>query len=212
MVSILRHMQGKKFSIARDGAAAVLRKKVVIMGDGACGKTCLFMSFIREESFLDYIPTVFENYVKDVKADRTVYELALWDTAGQEDYDRLRPLSYPDSDVLLAAFSIDSPAAFENIPNKWIPEARHFCPNVPIVLVGLKKDLRNDESTIKQLKKDEQKPVSRRDAVEMAKKIDAYAYVECSAKDYNGVEDVFFTAVQAALDASHLKRSQCLIQ
>lgn len=49
-------------------------------------------------------------------------ELALWDTAGQEDYDRLRPLSYPDTDVILMCFSIDSPDSLENIPDKWTPE------------------------------------------------------------------------------------------
>ena len=70
-------------------------------------------------------------------------ELALWDTAGQEDYDRLRPLSYPDTDVILMCFSIDSPDSLQNIPEKWVPEVKHFCPNVPIVLVGNKKDLRS---------------------------------------------------------------------
>ena len=76
-------------------------------------------------------------------------ELALWDTAGQEDYDRLRPLSYPDTDVILMCFSVDSPDSLENIPEKWTPEVKHFCPNVPIILVGNKKDLRNDPATIK---------------------------------------------------------------
>lgn len=41
----------------------------------------------------------------------------------------------------------------ENIPEKWTPEVKHFCPNVPIILVGNKKDLRNDEHTRRELAK-----------------------------------------------------------
>lgn len=63
-----------------------------------------------------YVPTVFENYVSDIEVDGKQVELALWDTAGQEDYDRLRPLSYPDTDVILMCFAIDSPDSLENIP------------------------------------------------------------------------------------------------
>ena len=75
-------------------------------------------------------------------------ELALWDTAGQEDYDRLRPLSYPDTDVILMCFSIDSPDSLENIPEKWTPEVKHFCPNVPIILVGNKKVRHKPEDSL----------------------------------------------------------------
>uniref|UniRef100_A0A914S5B8 Uncharacterized protein n=1 Tax=Parascaris equorum TaxID=6256 RepID=A0A914S5B8_PAREQ len=123
---------------------AAIRKKLVIVGDGACGKTCLLIVFSKDQFPDVYVPTVFENYVADIEV-----ELALWDTAGQEDYDRLRPLSYPDTDVILMCFSIDSPDSLENIPEKWTPEVRHFCPNVPIILVGNKKDLRNDPQTVR---------------------------------------------------------------
>jgi len=72
-------------------------------------------------------------------------ELTLWDTAGQEDYDRLRPLSYPDTDVIIICYDISNPDSLTNIPEKWLPEVKHFCPNAPILLVGNKKDLRNEE-------------------------------------------------------------------
>ena len=65
-----------------------------------------------------YVPTVFENYVADVEVDGKHVELALWDTAGQEDYDRLRPLSYPDSHVILICFSVDSPDSLDNVQEK----------------------------------------------------------------------------------------------
>lgn len=123
----------------------------------------------------------------------------MWDTAGQEDYDRLRPLSYPDTDVILMCFSIDSPDSLENIPEKWTPEVKHFCPNVPIILVGNKKDLRNDENIKRDLMKMKQEPVRPEDGRAMAEKINAYGYLECSAKTKEGVREVFETATRAAL-------------
>lgn len=87
-------------------------------------------------------------------------ELALWDTAGQEDYDRLRPLSYPDSHVVLICYAIDSPDSLENVQEKWISEVLHFCAGLPIILVGCKSDLRQDPKTIEELQKASQTPVT----------------------------------------------------
>ncbi|XP_017723570.1 PREDICTED: transforming protein RhoA [Rhinopithecus bieti] len=95
---------------------AAIRKKLVIVGDGACGKTCLLIVFNKDQFPEVYVPTVFENYVADIEVDGKQVELALWDTAGQEDYDRLRPLSYPDTDVILMCFSIDSPDSLGEWP------------------------------------------------------------------------------------------------
>jgi len=136
-------------------------------------------------------------------------ELALWDTAGQEDYDRLRPLSYPDTDVILMCFSIDSPDSLENIPEKWTPEVKHFCPNVPIILVGNKRDLRNDEGTKRELMKMKQEPVRVEDGRAMADKINAFAYLECSAKTKDGVREVFETATRAALQTKKKRSKKC---
>jgi Ras family protein A len=61
---------------------------------------------------------VFENYVCDVEVDGRTVELALWDTAGQEDYDRLRPLAYPDAHAVFICFAIDSPASLDNVEEK----------------------------------------------------------------------------------------------
>lgn len=138
-------------------------------------------------------------------------ELALWDTAGQEDYDRLRPLSYPDTDVILMCFSIDSPDSLENIPEKWTPEVKHFCPNVPIILVGNKKDTRNDPNTQKELKKSKQEPVKSQEGQAMAEQIHAFAYLECSAKTKEGVREVFETATRAALQVKKKKKGKCLL-
>ncbi|TMS15965.1 Rho-related GTP-binding protein RhoA-C [Larimichthys crocea] len=191
---------------------AAIRKKLVIVGDGACGKTCLLIVFSKDQFPEVYVPTVFENYVADIEVDGKQVELALWDTAGQEDYDRLRPLSYPDTDVILMCFSVDSPDSLENIPEKWTPEVKHFCPNVPIILVGNKKDLRNDEHTRRELAKMKQEPVKYEDGKDMANRISAYGYQECSAKTKDGVREVFEMATRAALQAKKRgKKSNCLL-
>uniref|UniRef100_A0A3Q2XXM7 Rho-related GTP-binding protein RhoA-B-like n=2 Tax=Hippocampus comes TaxID=109280 RepID=A0A3Q2XXM7_HIPCM len=200
------------YQSVRTAGMAAIRKKLVIVGDGACGKTCLLIVFSKDQFPEVYVPTVFENYVADIEVDCKQVELALWDTAGQEDYDRLRPLSYPDTDVILMCFSIDSPDSLENIPEKWTPEVKHFCPNVPIILVGNKKDLRNDEHTRRELAKMKQEPVKSEEGREMAGRIAAFGYMECSAKTKDGVREVFEMATRAALQARRRKnRNKCVL-
>lgn len=189
--------------------AAPIRRKLVVVGDGACGKTCLLIVFSKDTFPEVYVPTVFENYVADIEIDGKQIELALWDTAGQEDYDRLRPLSYPDTNVLLICFSVDNPDSLENVPEKWVPEVRHFCPNVPFVLVGCKKDLRTNPDTIAELKKVGQKPVTEAEGMACATNILATQYIECSAKGRDNVRQVFEAATRAGLAVRKKKASGC---
>lgn len=198
--------QGEPLVVVGVSAMAAIRKKLVIVGDGACGKTCLLIVFSKDQFPEVYVPTVFENYIADIEVDGKQVELALWDTAGQEDYDRLRPLSYPDTDVILMCFSIDSPDSLENIPEKWTPEVKHFCPNVPIILVGNKKDLRQDEHTRRELAKMKQEPVRSEEGRDMANRISAFGYLECSAKTKEGVREVFEMATRAGLQVRKNKR------
>jgi len=188
-----------------------IRRKLVIVGDGACGKTCLLIVFSKGTFPEVYVPTVFENYVADVEVDGKRVELALWDTAGQEDYDRLRPLSYPDSHVILICFAVDSPDSLDNVQEKWISEVNHFCPGLPIILVGCKKDLRFDQKTQQDLHKSGQKPVLPEQAAHISQKIGAVKYLECSAKTSEGVREVFEHATRAALMSKKKKGPKCTI-
>ena len=132
-----------------------------------------------------------------------MYQFALWDTAGQEDYDRLRPLCYPNTDVIVICFAIHNRDSYANVPERWMPEVRHFCPHTPVVLAGTKTDLRSDPNVVvigAGIGGASHRPVSTSEGVDLGRSIGAYRYVECSAKTRDGVGDVFLTAARAALN------------
>ncbi|CDQ73865.1 unnamed protein product [Oncorhynchus mykiss] len=158
--------------------------KCVVVGDGAVGKTCLLISYTTNAFPEEYIPTVFDNYSAQISVDGRAISLNLWDTAGQEEYDRLRTLSYPQTNVFIICFSIGSPSSHANVRHKWHPEVSHHCPGVPVLLVGTKKDLRGDVEA---------------QGNALAKQIGAVKYLECSALMQDGVREVFEEAVRAVL-------------
>jgi Ras-related C3 botulinum toxin substrate 1 len=147
----------------------------------------------------EYIPTVFDNYSANVMVDGQHVNVGLWDTAGQEDYDRLRPLSYPQTDVFLVCFSIISPQSFENVSSKWYPEIKHHAAGVPIVLVGTKSDLRNDTTLIQTLQAKNLSMVTKEAALQKKAEIMAVDYMECSALTQEGLKNVFDCAIKAAI-------------
>ena len=141
-------------------------------------------------------------------------ELALWDTAGQEEYDRLRPLSYPETHLLLVCFAIDCPSSLDNVlekvslpaiasmptltPLQWYPEVTHFCPTTPLILVGLKSDLRHKKNCIELLRTQGLTPVTSEQGRMVANKMNA-TYMECSSKEQQGVDELFERAIDMAV-------------
>jgi cell division control protein 42 len=172
----------------------------------------LLISYTTNKFPSEYVPTVFDNYAVTVMIGEEPYTLGLFDTAGQEDYDRLRPLSYPQTDVFLVCFSVTSPASFENVKEKWIPEVHHHCPNVPCIIVGTQIDLRNDPTVLERLSRQKHRPITPEQGERLARELHAVKYVECSALTQQGLKNVFDEAIVAALEPSlDGQKSECLI-
>ncbi len=166
--------------------------KLVILGDGAVGKSALLIVYTTNSFPSNYIPTVFDNYSASVNVGGKPYNLGLFDTAGQEDYDRLRPLCYPGTDIFVLCFSVESKASFDNIEAKWLPEIKHHMPGVPILLVATKTDLRAGGSSRSCIYFDEGFKLSQKHNLE---------YTETSALQGNNVKHCFEKAVYMAVSS-----------
>lgn len=188
------------------GGTKSVQRKLVLLGDGACGKTSLLNVFTRGYFPTVYEPTVFENYVHDIFIDNVHVELSLWDTAGQEEFDRLRSLSYDDTHAIMLCFSVDSPDSLENIETKWVGEIAENCPGVKLVLVALKCDLRRREEADDDENPQPEKPMINYDeGLKVAERIKALRYLECSAMKNRGVNEAFTEAARVALSVKNSK-------
>ncbi|KAJ3129290.1 GTP-binding protein Rho1 [Nowakowskiella sp. JEL0407] len=174
-------------------------RKAVIVGDGGCGKTAMLMVYSGQSFPEEHTPTIFENFITYIPLkNKHRVQLSLWDTAGQEDYDRLRPLSYPDSDVVILCFSVDSRLSFWHIEDKWIPEINHFLLDIPIILVACKTDLRNDTKTLESLAKHNLTIVTEEEGKQVHNNIKSKYYFECSAMLNQGLPEIFNAAGKLA--------------
>ncbi|CAH1398868.1 unnamed protein product [Nezara viridula] len=173
------------------------RLKITAVGDGLVGKTCLLITYTTQRFPVEYVPTVFDNFADTITVDGQEYNMTLWDTAGQEDFERLRPLTYPNTDCFLLCFSVGNKVSYSNVLCKWYPELKHYCPHVPIILVATKSDLRDDEN-VETLKPSDGKRLKR--------KIRATKYMECSALRSDGLEEIFREAVRAASKKPNTKK------
>jgi len=174
--------------------------KVMVVGDGNVGKTCLLISYTTNSFPGEYVPTVFDNYNANAIVDGVPVNLGLWDTAGSEEYNTLRPLSYPGTDVFIICFSIFSPTSFENVIKKWFPEIRqHMDTKPPIVLVGTKLDLRSKPAALESLRTNNEEPITPEMGEQMRQEIGAYKYLECSALTQEGLATVFEEAIRVVL-------------
>jgi len=175
--------------------------KIVHIGDGAIGKTCLMLRAVYDVFPTKYCPSVFENHSANTALlddqNRPV-SIGFWDTGGGEDYHRLRPLSYPGTSVFVLAFSVDRRESFENITKIWMPEVNHHCPGAHVLLVATKIDLRDDPELLTKLESNGETIISYEEGEKLANDLGLH-YVECSSKTGDGITNLYKTVVALGL-------------
>ncbi|KAJ2510084.1 GTP-binding protein Rho1 [Coemansia sp. RSA 1939] len=171
--------------------------KVVVVGDGACGKTSLLKTFNSGQFPTDvYMPTIFDLCIKDTEYQGQRVELSLWDTAGQEDYDRLRIMAYPGTNIVIVCFSVETIESLENTFEKWLPEVRLHAPAAKVLLVALKIDLRTDQEVLEHMGRVYRRgPLADAEGRMVASRL-GVPYIECSARKNQHVGDVFLRAIE----------------
>ncbi|KAH3766495.1 rac gtpase [Pelomyxa schiedti] len=160
---------------------------MMMLGDSGVGKTCAILRLCPPSE--NYIPDIWEPPGKSTVVDGKVCYLELREGCGCEDYDRLRPLEYPVIDIFCLCFSIQCRPSFVNATTKWIREIRKFCPQIPVILVGMKSDLIGVISSQEQTNERGWGPqVKFEEGILEAKKMQAYGYIQCSAITQSGLE------------------------
>ena len=195
--------------------------KVVVVGDGGIGKTCMLSAFTGGLVNPEYSPTIFDNLESFVYINGIGVKISLWDTAGQEGFQKIRSYSYYGADLFIICHSVVEPTSFRNIRDKWIPEIRHICPDTPLVIVGLKADLRRDVELFSQLLEQNVVPMSADTAEASAASLGSLRYFECSAYTRENLKEIFDYAFEEALKRAparkkkktikSLKNKKCLI-
>ena len=167
--------------------------KIGLVGDGAVGKTTFLLSYTAKSFLTEYTPTIFDNFCQIEPVGNDVFNVSLWDTAGQDEYSTYRAGCYNNCnfDVFLLCFSVTQRSSFRNIKNKWILELKKYSPNVPVIVVGTQMDLRDDND------KDH---ISKKEGEKMAKELKAKRYVECTSKDYETTHNVILAAIEDYLE------------
>lgn len=167
-----------------------LQIKLVCVGDGGIGKTSLLMVY-RDKVFPEaYVPTVFENYRCKVTVEGQEISVQMWDTAGQEELENIRTLSYSSTDIFMVCFAVNERSSYDNIPSKWLDEMLEHVSSPVMMIIGLKTDLRDSDPGC----------LSPEDGKALAQQVGAVDYCECSAKNNVGVKEVFDKAILSAYE------------
>eukprot|EP00800_Vazella_pourtalesii_P011539 TRINITY_DN2777_c2_g1_i1.p1 TRINITY_DN2777_c2_g1~~TRINITY_DN2777_c2_g1_i1.p1 ORF type:complete len:203 (+),score=24.38 TRINITY_DN2777_c2_g1_i1:331-939(+) len=184
--------------------------KCVAVGDASVGKTSLLKSYATHKFSREHTPTIFDNYLVDVMVNGEICHLGLFDTASHENYDKLRPMSYSQANIVLICYSVVKPSSFRSITEKWVPELHFFANKTPFILVGTQTDLRSEMeinlNSNSPAKFERHDTVSRKQGKKLSKELSKYCncigHVECSALTQQGLKTVFDEVIRSATSRS----------
>ena len=152
--------------------------KILIIGDADTGKTCILKAYTQNEYDYNTQSTIGVNYLnKIVDYDGYELNLELWDTAGQERFQSLTKLYFNGAQGCLIVYDITNEESFNNL-DKWLAKAKESCPDIPIILIGNKSDLK------------EERKVDKQNGEDYAKK-NNLAFFETSAKENINIKEAF---------------------
>lgn len=179
----------------------VANKKIIMLGDKGTGKTTLLQNIKNGPNYI--MEQIMGNkYELKAKSKSKVYtRITIWDgivSGYRTDY---RPIAYKNTDLIILLYSIDSYKSFNNLAKKWLSEAQTFSPDVNILVIGNKKESRLN---------DNQKTVSYEDGSRLAEDIKAVGFLECSAFDEEGLNNVVQTLLKT-LTVHESKSTGCLL-
>ena len=173
--------------------------KIILCGDWAVGKTSLIQAFVRKDFVKEYKPTMGTDItIKDLYVDDVLINFMIWDIAGQEKWRNVRKRYYKGSSAIIVVFDSTRFPTFKNVEEKWMPEIREFTDSiemetVPIILVSNKIDL----TDIRRVTKEQ--------GQELQQSIDAFHYMETSAKTGENVENLFEKLARSLVDLNRSK-------
>ena len=223
-----RNKRNKK----RDYVSNYRPRKLVVVGDMHCGKTSLVSSYCSDKFSDIYTPTILRCLHGDTKIHGKLIDIVVVDTPGRYDYLPFRQVAYKKTDLVMICFALDDPQSFENVEKFWVPEVEKNAPGIPYMLVGNRRDYRDEVyanwccceicqdcylgcekgfNTLKKMQADEflhSTMLSYDQGCLMAEQVGAVGYEECSAKFRDNTRSVFECATELAMKKHRRKRRQ----
>src|SRR3990167_42206 len=195
--------------------------RALVVGEKGVGKTALLITFTENRFPWEYVPPSLDNYTTGFEAKGLFFNLALWElrVGPNSHYARLKKMSYPETDVFIACFSISDRTSFGKV-KWWVEEARAYCPEAKVFVVLTKLDLRDDPATIEQMKELGETLISEEEGRELATEIGADKYMECSSIQNANLRELFedvcysgcmLSGVNTATEVPKKKKKECQI-